>query len=64
MQPTTHRNRKLSMLELLRLCRQYGTDTEGVKKIAEETGKSRRTITKLIHEYCIVANLKAGLLDE
>jgi len=62
--PATHRNKKLSMLELLRLCQQHGVDTSGIRKIAEETGKSQRTITKLIDEYYIIPNLRAGLLDE
>jgi len=52
------------MLELMRLCQRYGVDTDGIKKIAEETGKSKRTIIKLIDEYCIIPNLQAGLLDE
>ena len=63
-QPVAHRNKKISMLELMRLCQRYGVDTDGIKKIAEETGKSKRTIIKLIDEYCIIPNLQAGLLDE
>lgn len=63
-QPATHRNKKLSMLELLRLCQRYGVNTDGIKKIAEVTEERRRTIIKLIDEYCIIPNLKAGLLDE
>jgi len=63
-QPATHRNKKLGMLELLRLCKKYGVDTDGINKISEITGKSNKTINKLMNEYYIKENLEAGLLDD
>jgi len=63
-QPATHRNKKISMLDLLRLCIKYGVDDDGIKKIMEETGRSKKTIIRLIDEYCIIPNLQSGLLDD
>jgi hypothetical protein len=52
---------KVSMLELLRLCRKYGVDAAGVKIISKELGISPRTINRKINEYCIIPNLHGGL---
>ena len=56
---------KISMLELLRLCKKYGgVDYDSINKIAKETNIHRKTIVRYIDQYCIILNLHAGLLDD
>jgi hypothetical protein len=51
-------------IRLLKLCKQYGVDSKGVKQIAKETVYTKRSIYSKIDEYCLIPNLQAGLLDE
>lgn len=52
------RNRpKFGMLELLKLCRKYGIEEEGVKTIAQELGVTKNLVLNKIDEYCIIPNL-------
>ncbi|HEX9058574.1 MAG TPA: hypothetical protein VF941_00170 [Clostridia bacterium] len=61
---TSVKRPKLSMLQLLRMCKKYGISDDGITRIANETGKSERTISRLIYDYCIIPNLAKGGLAE
>ena len=59
----THWKSKIGMLDLLKLCKKYGVDDDGVNKISELTGLKKKTINQKINEYCIIPNLDSGLID-
>lgn len=55
---TARRNtQKFGMLQLLKLCRKFGIEPEGIKIISNELGVSTTVVYKKIYEYCIIPNL-------